>query len=99
MRTSLQTVVGLRLQFGRRLKGSYKSAPDDAPAILRSIPAVVDAGIQERLTQTALTGIRDGDRAARIRGAEILKLQETHKGRKRLRAMRHRWREEQHSVS
>ena len=95
MRTSLQTVVSLRLQFGRREKGSHKSAPIDAPAVLRSVTEVVDAGIRERLTQTALTGIRSLDRAARIRGAEILTLQDTRRGRRKLRAMRHKYRGEQ----
>ena len=86
MRHTLQTVIPVRLQFGRRETGRYKSTQPDRLAETTA----VTSHYRTRLTTHALAELRSQDVEKRRLGASILRLASTRKGRKILRAMQHR---------
>ena len=91
MRHSLQSVVSVRLAFGRTEVGRYVNAEDGKPARLAPTIATETAGrFAERLTTHSLAELRTQENERRRAGAVILALGETRKGRRKLRVMLHR---------
>ena len=87
MRHTLQTVIPVRLQFGRNETGRYRKTNGTRLAETTE----VSTHFATRLTTLALDGLRQSGKLD-LTAAAIARLQDTRAGRRKLRAMLHNWR-------